>query len=747
MPGRPRTTLTVVVLVTLALLPAALRVRVDSAVDRLLPAGDPARAHLDRMHATFGSEEIVVVALFADDVFVPATLTRVARLTDAIADLDVVRDVASLTNLDDVRVGPDGLGRTRVLPPPPWTPDALSRARADALAHPLARGGVVAPDGRATGIVVQLEPMTDDALLGSDLARRLRVIVDAHPGPEGVAITGLPLLKLHAADAMVRDVVLFFGAGVLVVAAVLLAAFRTIRGVVLPLASVLVGLVWTSAAMTLAGGAYTLGTLVLSPLLLAIGIAYAIHVTSRFESERLRSGSAEAVVARTLDHVRLPTVMAAVTTLAGFAPFLGSPIPTIRDFGWYGGIGIACVLAATLTVLPSALALLPPAAAGDPAAPAGWIERFVVACARAALARRGAVGLCACGIVVVAVLGIGRIAIETDYLRFFPPEHPARLENARVAEALVGTQVVSITLAGPEPGALTRLEAVAGLRELVAFVGAQPGVVYVASLLDHLYMLRRAIEPETSDAPLATQPELDQRVVLLSPERTRRVLAGDHSTAQILVHTSLSGSQEIRTLVRRIEEQAARRMPSGIETRASGTLVLLTQSADVLARQQVSGFGQVAVALGLLLVALFRSLRLGMLSLVPNLFPVVVLFGLMGWLGIDLDVSTSMIACIAIGIAVDDTIHYLTTYGRARRAGRDDVSLVLETTRAVGRPIVLTSVTLSAGFLVPCLSSFQPVRHFGILSSATMAVALFADLLLLPVLLVPRRAAVHRETR
>jgi predicted RND superfamily exporter protein len=549
----------------------------------------------------------------------------------------------------------------------------------------------------------------------------------------------LPVLKVRAAQAMVRDVALFFVFGLLVIGAVLAGAFRSVRGVALPLGAVSIGLVWTSATMTMAGDAFTLGTLVLPPLLLSVGIAYAIHVMSRYEIERTLGGTADTVVRRTLRHVRVPIVMAALTTLAGFAAFLGNPIPTIRDFGWYAIVGLACVLAATLTALPAALVLARTTAGPPPAGAFRWIDPLVLACTRVALRHPRAVILWAGAITVVAALGIGRIDVETDYLRFFAPEHPARRDNARVANELVGTQLVALTLSGERPEALTRLDVLTALADLVAFVGAQPGVGHVTSYLDHLRMLRQAVEPEQADTPLRDQRAVDQRMALLNPESMRRVLDAAHSEGQVVVYTRLSGSGEIRALVRRIEDWTAAHLPASIDARASGTLVLLTDSADTLARQQIAGLGQVLVVLTLLLAGLFRSLRLGLLAMVPNVFPVVVLFGIMGWTGIDLDVSTSMIACIAIGIAVDDTIHYVTTY-EARRGREEDTTTMIEhTVRTVGRPIALTSVALGLGFLVPCLSTFQPVRHFGVLASATMVVALLADLLLLPALLVSWR--------
>jgi predicted RND superfamily exporter protein len=633
-----------------------------------------------------------------------------------------------------------------VLPPPPWTPDTLARLRADVAAHPLARAGIVAPDARAAGIVVRLAPMTDAALLAGDVIGRLQAVVAAHPGPETVAMTGLPILKVRAAAAMVGDVSRFFVLGVLVVGAVLLLAFRSVRGVLLPMSAVLAGVAWTSAAMTLSGDAYTLGTLVLAPLLLSVGVAYAIHVMSRYELECAQGGTPEAVARRTLAQVWTPLLMAALTTLAGFAAFLRNPIPTIRDFGWYAGIGLACVLAATLVTLPTALAVLPLDAGRSPRRTPGWIDRLTAVCTRLALRRGRTVLAVSLAAVVVAGLGIGRIHIETDYLRFFARTHPTRVANTRVSEGLVGTQIVVVALDGGRPESMTQLASAQALRGLVDLLRRQPGVDHVGSYLDHLRMLRQAIEPDTADEPLRDQAALDQRVLLLNPEAMRRVLNADRSQALVVVHTRLSGSGEVRALAERIRDYTDRHLPEGVAARTSGTLVLLMGSADTLARQQVAGLAQVFVVLAVLLVALFRSVRLGLLSLVPNLFPVLLLFGIMGWTGIDLNVSTSMIACLAIGIAVDDTIHYLTAYEAARRAHQDAPAAVATAVRTVGRPIVVTSVALAAGFLVPCLSSFQPVRHFGMLASVTMALALFADLLLLPALLV-RFAANAPATR
>jgi uncharacterized protein len=179
-----------------------------------------------------------------------------------------------------------------------------------------------------------------------------------------------------------------------------------------------------------------------------------------------------------------------------------------------------------------------------------------------------------------------------------------------------------------------------------------------------------------------------------------------------------------------------------VHVHVTGTVVLLNRSADALAWSQVVGDGQVLAILLALMALLLRSLRLGLLSMVPNVFPIVILLGIMGWAGIDLNICTSTIASISIGIAVDDTIHYMLGFHDELRHGASREAAILTTLRGVGRPILIAAVALSAGFLIVCFSNFAPVRHFGVLSSITMVIGVFTDLFLLPALLVTLRVGV-----
>jgi predicted RND superfamily exporter protein len=348
---------------------------------------------------------------------------------------------------------------------------------------------------------------------------------------------------------------------------------------------------------------------------------------------------------------------------------------------------------------------------------------------------------------VVSAWGMGRIRVETDYLRFFSASSPVRIDNTRIGQALAGTQLLSILVDGKQPESATRLPAIEGLRELQRFIDKQAGVDKTISLLDYIAMLRETLAPGTSEQPFDDQRMVDDLVLLLNPEDTRKTVSLDYSRSNITVYTRLSGSAEVRELVDRIESFGKRAFPDDYRVHATGTVVLLNRSAVALATSQITGLRNVFVVLFILMLLLLGNLRLGLLSLVPNVLPAIVLFGIMGWFGIDLNISTSLIAVVAVGIAVDDTIHYLTTFRQEMRRTHNREAAIVNTVRTVGRPILVTSVALSAGFLVVCLSNFQPIRQFGILSSVTMAVALLADLFLLPPLLITLRIGDDRKEK
>jgi preprotein translocase subunit SecF len=304
-----------------------------------------------------------------------------------------------------------------------------------------------------------------------------------------------------------------------------------------------------------------------------------------------------------------------------------------------------------------------------------------------------------------------------------------------ISQELAGTQAIYVAVDGDEPRSLTRLAAIRALHDLQRFVDQQPGVDKTLSLLDFLVAVRAVLQPDAETALPHTQNEIDQLLVFVDRKDVASVVNRNFSRTALVARTTLSGSDEVGDFVRRVSKYAAERLPEGLRARVTGTVVLLNQSADALVWGQVTGIWQELLALLLLLSFLFLSVRVGILALVPNVVPMVILFGIMGWFGITLNVSTSMIAAIAIGISIDDTVHLLSSFNTELRRTGSQQRAVVYAIRTAGQAAVFISVALAAGFFIVCLSSFQPVRQFGLLSGVTMGVALVTELFFTPALL------------
>ncbi len=734
---RPRTTVGVVLGLTVVLGFFALRIRVDSAVENLLPTGNADRLYYDGVRRDFGSEEANIVGVFADDVFSVDSLTTIDRISRSLAKIEGVREILSLTTVKGVESGEYGLSVGRLLRELPKTDEEAAAFRKKVYDSPLYVGNIASRDGKATGIIVLFDLLSDEEFLNRDIEGQIRARVAENAAGIDYAITGIQSLKVRGAEMMKQDLVKFVPISALLVVLVLAISFRTVRGVLLPLSAVSIGVVWTVGVMVLTGRDINMGTLVLPPLLMAIGIAYAIHIVSRYYQEVDSDRTPEEMVEAAMKHSRLPVSIASLTTLIGFATLILNPIVAISDFGTYAVFGIAAIFLMSIFFLPAALSLMPRPERGNfGAGPDGAVSGFLERLGIFAIDHRWiVVGLAA----VMSVVGLWfatMIEVETDYLSFFSKDSPVLADNTRIASALGGTQPIYVTIDGDKSGAISTVPMLSAIRDLQLFIAEQPGIDTSFSIADYLSVVHRALNPDSRHPLPATDSDLQQILVFLNPEDVAPVVTRDFRRANLLVRSNLSGSAEISRFVANVEAYAKSRFRRGVQVHVTGSVVLLNRSADTLARGQVIGLAQVLFVLLILMSLLFLSLRAGLMSLLPNIFPIVMLFGMMGLTGITLNISTSMIAVIAIGIAVDDTIHYLTSFNNEVRHSGDPRRAVIHVARSVGRPIVFTSVALCLGFLVVCLSNFKPIQYFGVLAGATMVVALFSDLIFLPALVM-----------
>jgi uncharacterized protein len=353
----PKLTLLLGLLLTSFLAYHAWHLRIDSSAENLYAQNDPNRKYYEEMRKLFGSDDTGVIGLVTENVYTPATLEKIKRITAEVEKVGGVESVQSLTNVPYLITDVGDL--PLLIPRIPTDPAALDALRRKVEDNPIYLN-VVSRDGKGAAILIFFkQQIGEDELLQRGRDDRLQEIVAREQGPEELYLTGNQHITLNESQLMQRDLRTFTPLSLAVIMVVLGFCFRNVRGVLLPLMSVLCGVVWTLGIMVLAGEAITIGTEVLPPLLIVIGSTYSIYVIAQYEDEIQKGRTAAEVVLRALTRVSVPVTVAAFTTVVGFVTLLVNRIGTIRALGLYAAVGFACLTVVVLTLMPATLTLLP----------------------------------------------------------------------------------------------------------------------------------------------------------------------------------------------------------------------------------------------------------------------------------------------------------------------------------------------------------------------------------------------------
>lgn len=754
----------VVVLDPLTLRP---RIGIDASVDNLLPASSEDRAVYDRVRALFGDSEAILVAVTLDPVFTPDNLTRVTALTERFRELPGVERVFSLATAPNLLTAGSDIDVRTFTQQVAEEPARLAEFRAQLEANPVYRGSLVSRDGRATAFAITLAGVDEQAFRHARYAEHIRGIVREVAGDVPVWITGSPVVKAATTDALLKTLVftipLIFG----LMAVILMVAFRSLRAMLVCLVTVAMALLWTVATVIALGLTLNLVTAIVPPMVLTLGLTYAIHVLSDFlkheagateaalgkvaqAAKPLSHTASEAIGAvsrlfrreksahdralETMNAIAVPIGLSFVTTVIGFLGFLPNPLPAIQQFGALAmaGIGYSALLA--LVFIPAALSLI------------GSTQRHVLPGER--LFRRVAEALAAFDLrrrVPVIVVGLllipAGVWLATDIragsetIKDYPEGHPVRADYEAINTAFNGANTLAILIETHVTDALTNPELAREIEQLQVWLRQQPEVGAAISYVDFLKLTNQSLNGNDSVyfAIPDNAPEIKQLLVFGGNEELQRFIDARLRSTQVTVRINVDGTAPIGALVERIERRLAE-LPPPLNGKVTGSAVLTLHTVGEI----VGGQGlSIAIAVGgiwVLLSMLFTSLRAGFLALLPTVIPVAVYFGTLGLLDIPLSPTTSLIACIVLGVTVDETFHFLARFNADAREQASEMAAAKSALAGVLRPISLNMLALCLGFLAFTGGGLQSQITFGALAAFTLFVAWVMDITVTPAL-------------
>lgn len=689
---------------------------------------DPSIDQISERESADG-EKTLLVALRFETLFAPEALGQLRDFIEYLERSEQVDRVDSLANaiqVDSSMGFPDVRGALDVLPA---DDDEAQALRKEILASPL-YSPLVSRDSRAA--LVAITP-----LAGAELdIEGIRSQAATRAPDASLLVTGAYFADREALPILIKDLQQTIPLALLALTLVATFALRSFRGVVLAVSADAIATLLTVAFFVVIGWELNLVTVITPVVVLVVGFAYTVHVLTEFDHQLFQDAVApRAAVARTLAVIAPPLALTAITTCAGFLSLLLSRIDAIREFGIICAVGVAVALATALLVLPAALALWPPTVTRSSGREfSRFNDRWAARFAALALRRRGL--LLALGIIVtvVASFGVLRIKTSTDFVSNFKADSSVRRDFEQLNRDFAGGVPVEIEVRGA-PEAFREPKNLRELSDLQARLREHPEVGSTTSFSDYISFLYLHLGDASEPGAIPKNDRVVEQLLLGSPrEAARRFVDDRHRETVVRVQLHNIASAELLDWVRRVEAELDATLPDYLKAKVVGNTVQVAATVEELTRGQVASISVALLVIFLVLALLFQSARAGVLALIPNVIPIIVYFGTLGLLGIPLNVTTALVACSVLGIAVDDSIHFLTRFNEAARARADETAGIQEALRHTLRPITVTTAALVAGLLALAMSDLRNIVEFGVLAAFTLAFTWLLDVTFTPAL-------------
>ena len=710
----------------------------------LFDEDNPQLAALDALEETYASSNTALVAIAPREgsVFTRETLAAVEELTEAAWRTPWSTRVDSLTNFSHSEASEDDLVVEPLVEDAPSLSDEdLARVEGTALGSIELAGRLVSHDGRVAGLAINFAlPENADAAL-AEIADYLRNLLNearaSHPNL-AYYLTGDVILHRTFAD-VTRDEMETLAPIVFLI--IVVASALLLRSVLGTLALVLTLGFVINTTMGVAGW---IGT-VFNPansgvpiIVMTVAVAHSVHIVAAVLAGMRQGSDRNEAVAESLRTNAWPVFLTTATTAIGFLSLNASDSPPFRVLGNLVAFGVVSAWFFSMTLLPALLSLLPLRAPRIAAERTDHFDRF----GAFVVARRNFLIWFVALLALALVLGIPRIELTDNWTRYFDERYEFRRDTDFVIDNLTGMEALEYSLrAGREDG-ITDTDYLGAVDAFAEWYREQPEVVHVQAFPD---IMKRLNQNMHGDDPafyrLPEDPALSAQYLLLyelslpfGSDLNNRIDIAKSATRMTAVTRSLSARQQ-RELDARAQDWLRANAPQ-LATEATGVSIAFAHLSQRNITSMLRGTIIAMALISLILIGVFRSLRLGLVSLLPNFIPAAMSFGLWGYLVGRVGLAGSVMTAIAFGIIVDDTIHFLSKYLKGRRDGLSAPEAVRATFRTVGRALWTTTAVLTLGFLVFASSGFEVSWALGIMVATTIVFALIADFLLLPPLLM-----------
>ncbi len=746
------------------------RAHVDMTFAAFFEEEDPSYAAYLQYRSDFGSDEMSYILYEVPDApngpFDLAAMRKIARLTDQLAEeVPFVRKVTSLANVEFIESIEDGIKVHALLEEFPQTQQELLAIRDKVLQKPLLTGGIVSENAKYAAIIVEMEKSAvdppDELMLdpeGSSWIENLypqvseTKITEILARPEYQSITfyhagdvpwNAKYNRIMIPQTLTLTMATYFAIGVL-----LFLFFRRFTAVIGPFVVVTIAITISAGTVGLMGWNLDFMFPFVPNLLIAIGIADSVHIITEFNKYHKKLGDRREAIKQTMYLVGTPCLLTSLTTAAGLLAMSTSNIQSLAHMAIYSAAGIMAAFLFTVTLLMTLFSfgrksfVIPEKEKTDQRRKSDLIDTLLGRVVEFDIRYPKLIILFSAVIFVSSVVGMSKLVVDNNFMEEWREDEPIRHITMKVDEEMGGmSSVIYLFDTGKadgikDPAVLREIERIQTLADAQA-----PFVKKSYSIVDVIKELNRQFH---NDDPAYYRLPEDRALIaqlllvyeMSGGDELEQYVSGDLSRANLELRCRMEAVSSMVTLAETIDAEIIRQPLEHSSVQITGIGALWVIFSEYVAESQIKGILLAFSVIAVMMCIIFKSVKIGLLSMIPNLTPVFLTLGYMGWVGMELDYTRLLIAPIAIGIAVDDTIHLVTRFHvEFRRLGNYAAALRVSILD-VGRALTSTTVILIVGFILNVFHGMETQVIFGKLVAWTIFVALAADLFLMPALIL-----------
>lgn len=722
-----------------------LNIKFDTSLSTFVIRNDPDMLYYNKIKQLFETDETVVIGFKAKKLFSKEDLKFIKQLSEKIEAIESVRSVKSLTTANFIATTPEMFEIKALVERMPETEAESQIIKKRATTNYLYVKDLASSDGRFGSLLVDIKNDPSEQKTKKVVNAIKQLLQEETKNTDyKLYLAGDAIINYSLGEYMQKDFFVFIIPIYVLMAVLMILTMGRWRDILASLITVTLSLVWSIGSISLMGKTFNNVTIGIIPIIFCIALEN-IYYLHNVYYDRLRINRNKRIaVQEALPIIFMPCFFSSFTTVVGFGSLMVNNIKPIIDFGILGSIAATLSFIISIIFIPSFHILLktPDNLDKEPRFKIN-AARLISGLSRFIEKRKKWFWAGIPLLLLVCVLGILKIRIETDHLTFFKKDSTVYKSTIFIEENLAGVSNLEITVTAKEDNKIKEPEVLKEIEKLVNFIRQQNKVDKAMSIVDFLKDMNRAMYdndesyykiPETKEA-------VAQYLLMYSMSSRRNDIEKDfvdfnYRLARIRCRISEHSSTAIIALVKRIKRFALENLNPGLEVAITSYPVIYSNIVDSIARGQIRELIFVVISLLITAVIYFRSFKIGILAMVPNIIPIIFTLGFMGWTGITLNVGTALISGIAIGLAMDDTTHFLTRFKIELSKYPDYTENMHHTYSLLGETMMYSSYVMIASYLILTFSQFRLTVLFGFLCALTTLVALWCDLLITPWILI-----------